>query len=529
MGATEEITRGQFLKIMTATAVTISLGIPEAVRSGGNESMRKPNILFIMTDQQRADCVGCYGNPIIRTPNLDGIAREGVRFVNAYSSTPTCTPARAAILTGLSPWHHGMLGYGKVAERYPFELPRAMADAGYYTFAIGKLHYHPQRNYHGFHGALLDESGRVESPGFISDYRQWFKKNAPDLDPDATGIGWNSYLSSPYALPEELHPTRWTGDRAVEFIENYDRDQPFFLKVSFARPHSPYDPPKRFWDMYDEDKIPPPHMGDWARKYASIDDPKDLNLWHGDLGIEQVRRSRRGYYGNVTFIDEQIGRILKALESRGFVDSTFILFTSDHGDMLGDHHLWRKSYAYEGSAHIPMIIRWPEKLVPQAQRGITLSNPVELRDILPTFLDAAGARIPKQIDGKSLLTLMRNAGSKWRGWIDLEHATCYAKENVWTGLTDGCWKYIYHAYQGAEQLFDLRNDPWELHDLSKDSSYSSTLKLWRERMIEHLSERGEPFVRNGELAIRREPMVYGPLYPTGEIRTNEQNKIDPLL
>lgn len=475
--------------------------------------VRRPNILFIMTDQHRADCLGCSGNPVIRTPNIDRIAKEGVRFSHAYSSTPTCTPARAAILTGLSPWHHGMIGYGRVAERYPFELPRALAEAGYYTFAIGKLHYYPQRNYHGFHGALLDESGRVETPGFVSDYRKWFKEVAPNLDPDATGIGWNSYQAAPYALPEELHPTRWIGDRAVEFIDSYDRSEPFFLKVSFERPHSPYDPPRRFWNMYDEDEMPAPYVGEWAKRYAAVEDPNDFNLWHGDLGIKQVRRSRRGYYGSVTFVDEQVGRILKALEKRKLLDNTLILFTSDHGDMLGDHHLWRKSYAYEGSVHISMLMRWPDSLAPGARRGVVLEQPVELRDILPTFLDAAGLQIPDHLDGRSMLRLVRGDSSGWREWIDIEHATCYARENVWTGLTDGRWKYIFHAYEGREQLFDLRNDPGELHDLANDPSCSRALRAWRDRMIEHLSERGDGFVRDGRLVVRRERMIYGPLYP----------------
>jgi len=135
----------------------------------------KPNILLIMTDQQRWDSLRCAQNSIIHTPNLDSIAENGVRFRNAYSCTPTCTPARTALLTGLSPWHHGMLGYGRVAKNYPVELPQALRDAGYYTFGIGKMHWFPQRSLHGFHGTLLDESGRVETEGFISDYRQWFK------------------------------------------------------------------------------------------------------------------------------------------------------------------------------------------------------------------------------------------------------------------------------------------------------------------------------------------------------------------
>ena len=253
--------------------------------------------------------------------------RPGRRFRRAYSSVPSCTPARATILTGLSPWHHGMLGYGAVARRYPREMPQLLRDAGYYTLGIGKMHYAPQRDMHGFLKTILDESGRSESPGFVSDYRQWFKSAAPGLNPDATGIGWNDHRAKPYALPEELHPTRWTGDEVVKFLSNYDGPAPFFLKVSFARPHSPYDPPLRWWNRYAEAALPPAVVGDWAERHARRGKPYPNDLWQGDLGPEKVRAARQGYYGSVSFVDEQIGRILAVLEQRGWLEHTLILFT----------------------------------------------------------------------------------------------------------------------------------------------------------------------------------------------------------
>ncbi len=364
----------------------------------------RPNILFLMADQFRADCLGADGNRVVHTPNLDRIAREGARFRCAYSSMPTCTPARSGLLTGLAPWNHGMLRMIHMAEQYPFEKPRAMREAGYYTIGIGKMHYHPQRNTHGYHQVLLDESGRVELPAFRSDYRAWFWSEAPDANPDATGIGWNDYAARPYVLPERLHPTTWTGDTAVRFLSNYRRPEPFFLKVSFARPHSPYDPPERFWKRYADADLPAARAGAWAAKYA----PKSAevsDLWHGDLGREQVRRSRQGYYGSVTFVDEQIGRVLEALDKRGWLDQTLIVFTADHGDMTGDHNLWRKSYPYQQSARIPMLVRWPTGLLP-AERGQTRTETVELRDILPTFLDAAGQSPREGLDGRSMLPLL---------------------------------------------------------------------------------------------------------------------------
>ena len=174
--------------LLRNSAMAPAAFLPQAARRTS-----RPNILLLMADQWRADCLGAAGNRAIHTPNLDQLAAGGVRFTNAYSSTPTCTPARAALLTGLAPWNHGMLRYAEVGSRYPLEMPRALRDAGYYTAAIGKLHYHPQRNLHGYHQALLDESGRIESTDFRSDYRSWFWSQAPNLDPDATGLGWNDF------------------------------------------------------------------------------------------------------------------------------------------------------------------------------------------------------------------------------------------------------------------------------------------------------------------------------------------------
>jgi arylsulfatase len=495
--------------------------IPAAAASelgSGQTAEKKTNILFLMADQFRGDCLGADGNRAIHTPHLDRLAVEGARFRCAYSSTPSCTPARAAILTGLSPWHHGMLGYGRVARQYPRELPRMLADAGYYGVGIGKMHFSPQRNTHSYQKTILDEEGRVGSPGFVSDYHQWFKSVAPDLNPDATGIGWNDHRARPYVLPENLHPTRWTADEAVQFIEQYDRKEPFLLKVSFARPHSPYDVPPRWWKQYDGVDLPPAVHGKWDRRHAQRGRPHPDDLWQGDLGSEAVRAARQGYYGNVSFIDEQIGRILAALEKRGWLEDTLVLFTADHGDMLGDHNLWRKTYAYEPSARIPMIVRWPQGLT-AAQRGQVIDQPVELRDILPTFLDAAAVRYdPKWFDGRSMLQLVRGKGEPWRPWLDLEHSRCYAPENCWSALTDGRVKYIYYWTDGREQLFDLKSDPGETRDLAPLDEHRTLLETWRQRLIGHLAERGEQYVVDGKLAVRKKSILYSPNYPDRERR-----------
>jgi len=512
----EGIPRRDFIKntvIFTGGASMINpySMVNKVVTSGTNRNKTsKPHILLIMTDQHRGDSLGCV-NTVVNSPNIDSIAKDGVRFVNAYTASASCTPARAGLLTGLTPWHHGMLGYGRIAEKYKYEMPRMLREAGYYTFGIGKMHWFPQKTLHGFHGTLVDESGRVESPDFISDYRKWFKKQAPGVDPDATGIGWNEHRAGTYVLAEDLHQTYWAGQTAVDFINNYDKEKPMFLKVSFARPHSPYDPPKRFLDMYKDADIPAPVIGDWAEEFASF--PETKNAAFGDFGVEHAKKSRKHYYASISFIDEQVGHILDALKARGMYDNALIMFTSDHGDMLGDHHHWRKTYAYQGSSNIPMLMKWPDSIKTEISRGSVLNNPVELRDFLPTFLDMAETPVPGDIDGANLLNLVRNESAPWREYIDMEHATCYRKENYWCALTDGKLKYIYFFYDGREQLFNLEKDPGELHNLSENKAWSSEMKKWRNRMIAHLSERGEGFVKGGKLQIRKETMLYSPNYP----------------
>jgi arylsulfatase A-like enzyme len=504
-----DLTRRRFFVASAAAAA------PQA-----RSSRTRPNVLFLMTDQQRGDCLGADGNGAIRTPNLDRIAAEGVRFANAYSSTPTCTPARTALLTGLSPWHHGMLGMTRMADRYPLEKPRALREAGYYTCAIGKNHFAPWRNGHGYEQMMLDEhcacgrGGPRDSNEERTDYEAWFWSEAPNLNPHATGLGWNDYTGKPFVLPERLHATTWTGQTAVNFIESYQRSEPFFLKVSFIRPHSPYDPPARFVKMYEDAELPRALAGKWAARHEARNSDRD-DIWRGKLAEPEIRRSRQAYYGCVTHVDEQIGRILDALEKRGWLDETLIVFTSDHGDMTGDQNLWRKSYAYEPSARIPMLMRWPTGLI-SARRGQTMTQPVELRDILPTFLEAAGTEPTRAIDGRSMLSLVKTGGAGWREFIDLEHNICYSPDNHWNALTDGRWKYIFHAKDGEEQMFDLQKDPHELNDLAGDAEHAQELRRWRNRLIAHFEERGEPFLKSGKLGLRPEGMMTSPLFPRRE-------------
>lgn len=514
--------RRSFIK----SSVAMGLGITAASQESGQaapanpplsrpDHVKKPHIIFIMTDQHRGDALGCMGNPAVISPNIDSLAQEGSLFVCGYSSAPSSTPARAGLLTGMSPWKHGMLGYGKVAEKYTYEMPQILRNLGYYTFGIGKMHWFPQKALHGFHATLVDESGRSETPDFISDYREWFQLQAPGKNPDLTGIGWNDHQAGIYKLDERLHPTTWTGQTASELIRNYDDEKPLFLKVSFARPHSPYDPPQRYLDLYKDKDMPEPAVGDWCNQYAErLDaDKADPTAAFGNFGNEYAKSSRRHYYANITFIDDQVGQIIATLKEKGMYDNAIICFTADHGDMLGDHYHWRKTYPYEGSVHIPYIVKWPVSIQKSASQSSFIEQPVELRDFLPTFIDLAGGTVPPDMDGKSLLPLVQGNTSGWRKYIDLEHATCYSEDNYWCALTDGKTKYIWNLHTGKEQLFDLRTDALEKHDCSADASHASLLREWREAMTKHLAERGETFVKNGRLVARTSTLLYSPNYP----------------
>ena len=478
---------------------------------------KPPHVILLMTDQQRFDAMGCAGNSAVISPNLDRLAQDGNLFSYGYSSTPSSTPARAGLVTGMSPWQHGLLGYGNESEHYEHEFPSEMKKLGYSAIGVGKMHWYPQWNKRGFDVLLSEESGRAYTPDYMSDYRKWFNQHAFGLNPDSTGLGWNAHGASLYKLPEELHPTTWTGQTAVDIIRNYQSDKPLYLKVSFARPHSPYDPPKRVYDKYaNAPEAPAPVIGDWVpeawRKEAVP--AANPNAAVGNFGDEYAKNSRRHYYASVTFVDEQIGMIIDELKKKGIYDNAIIFFVSDHGDMLGDHHMWRKTYAYEGSTHIPFIVKLPKNMKSCYKPGEVITDKVvELRDILPTAIAVANGKQPECMDGKSMLPLFEKKDAAWRKYLDMEHSHCYFADDSWCALTDGNMKYVYFYNKGEEQFFDLKKDPYEAKNLTESKKYRKQLAAFREAMVEHLSVRGEQWVKDGKLQVIKKATLYGKNFP----------------
>ena len=461
----------------------------------------QPNILFIHVDQWRADALGFAGNTPAETPHLDRLFAEGIAFSQAYAACPTCIPSRASLHTGLTPRSHGRVGYQDgVPWTYEVTLAGLLARGGYHTQAVGKMHVYPPRNLIGFHNVVLHdgylhhERRPTQDVTLVDDYLPWLRAaHGPAADYTDTGIGCNGYVTRPWIYDEMLHPTAWVTTQSVDFLRRRDPTKPFFLYASYHRPHPPLDPPEAYVRMYEQVELPPPVAGDWDADYPmplrGVDSPTPFDPVQRD-------RARRAYYAQITFIDHQINRLIHALHAHGVLDNTAILFCSDHGEMLYDHGLLAKALPYDASARVPFLLRLPRSI--GGLQHATVDAPIEMRDVLPTLCEVAGIAVPETIEGRSVLPFCRGETPAWRDYIHGEH-TAGQYSNQW--LTDGVWKYIWYSQLGAEQLFNLGDDPKETHDLAP--AHPDIVRQWRRHLIEELTGREEGYVRNGSLVVGR--------------------------
>lgn len=475
--------------------------------------MKQPNIILIMTDQLRGDSLGCMGHPDVKTPYIDTLASRGALFENAYSACPTCIPARAALHTGMSQEHHGRVGYEDGVDwRYAHTLAGELSKAGYYTKCVGKMHVHPLRNMTGFHHIQLHDGylhyrRRTDAPYYESqrvadDYMYWLK-SVKGIDADITdsGLECNSWVTRPWPYEESAHPTNWVTSGCIDFLRQRDRQKPFFLMASYLRPHPPFDAPQPYFDMYKDKALKPPVIGDWADEEALKAKGRIFDSATGPLDEDLIRQAQAGYYACITHLDHQIGRLIQALIDDNVYEDAIILFTSDHGEMLCDHHLFRKALPYEGSSHIPMILSAPESVL-KTTWGSRLKPVVELRDVMPTLLDAAGAAIPDSVDGKSLLPLIKGKEGTVREYLHGEHAFG-SKSNQWIVTEHD--KYIWFSQSGEEQYFDLDADPYECRNLAGAMEYGPRINELRHILIEMLQGREEGYVKDGQLIPGRKP------------------------
>ncbi len=462
----------------------------------------RPNVLLLLADQWRGDCLGVDGHPDVRTPFLDTLAGDGVRFDRAYSAVPSCIAARAAILTGMSQRRHGRVGYRDLTRwDYAETLPGCFTRAGYQTHCAGKMHVHPPRARLGFesvdlHDGFLQCYQSNETPYYqhqnVADDYCHFLQGLGHKAIGDSGLECNGWPARPWPYDEALHPTRWTADRAIDFLRRRDRDCPFFLTVSFVRPHPPLDAPEAYWTPYRSMNLRPPKTGgDWEA-------PPGATRFDGLFGFpdaEYAKQAQQGYYACVTQVDHQIGRILKALEADGVRGDTVVLFAGDHGELLGDHNLFRKAMPYEGSARVPMLLAGPG--VP---KGRVVSEVMELRDIMPTLLNLCGVAIPDGVDGQSAVPLF-DGGADWRAALHGEHAFGALSNHYVVTKKD---KFIWYSQSGREQYFDLERDPDETHDAIGDESASARVEALRARLIEELLGREEGYTDGRRLITGRE-------------------------
>lgn len=461
----------------------------------------QPNILLIMTDEMRGDCIGAAGHPDVKTPYLDTLMSQGIYYPNAYTACPSCVPARAALHTGLKQENHGFVGYqDRVDWDYDVTLAGELAKAGYYTQCVGKMHVHPLRNLVGFHNIELHDGYlheyRYRSGAYCDnqlqadDYFYWLKKEKGiDADVTDTGLDCNSWAARPWIYEEKYHPTNWVTDRSIDFLRRRDPRKPFFLMTSYVRPHAPYDAPQVYFDMYQNKNLRPPVMDDWADFNELEEKGRIFNNSTGPIDPELIREQQVGYYACITHIDHQIGRLIQSLIEYEIYDDTIIIFTSDHGELLSDHALCRKSRPYQGSIHIPMIIKGVGN--PHSVNN----NIVELRDIMATALDIAGAKIPENIDGISMLQ-----EDNGRTYLHGEHEAGKFSNQFIVTKTE---KYIWYSQTGKEEYFNLEADPNELHNAFLDEEYQENIAALRGILINELKDREEGFVDDGRLIVGR--------------------------
>lgn len=450
----------------------------------------KPNVLLICTDHWSAPLLGVAGHPAIQTPTLDTLARSGVRYTNAYSACPVCIPARRSLMTGTSPRTHGDRVY---RDRLPMPsvptLAQTFRGAGYQAYAVGKLHVYPQRDRIGFDDVILDEEGRTQF-GVVDDYETFLGEEGYAGRQFEHGMGNNEYVWRPWHLPEDTHVTNWAARQMCRTIKRRDPTRPAFWYLSFRHPHPPLVPLRAYVDLYRDVEIDMPFVGEWARDPAAV--PYALQANSAAFGLEraaQVEGARRAVYALCTHIDHQLRVVIGTLREEGLLDNTMILFTADHGDMLGNHGVWQKRLFYEHAAGIPMLLVGVEGDRRVGHHRVD-ERLVALQDVMPTLLDLAGLEVPESVEGLSMV------GERRREGLYGEIGEGVAATRM---VHDGRHKLIYYPTGNRRQLFDLAEDPWELRDVAVSGEYATTLARLTERLTAELYGGDEQWVQDGHL------------------------------
>lgn len=465
----------------------------------------QPNILLIQVDQLAASFLPAYGNAVARTPHLDSLAEQSVVFESAYTNFALCAPSRFSMLAGRLASEIGAFDNGAEFASSTPTFAHYLRAAGYHTSLIGKMHFVGPDQLHGFDERLTTDI-YPSSFGWTGDWTQVREEHSNDSR--------SFELAGPYLRTVQMDYDDEVAHRTrrklydVARREALDGDQPWLITASFTHPHDPYQCRPEYWDRYRSVDIDLPVVERIAEADA---DPYSLRL-RTQYGLsdfepteEQIRRARHGYYGSISYIDDLVGQLLATLSETGLADNTVVVFTTDHGDMMGERGLWYKKSFFEGASRIPLLVSWPKRFLPKR-----VTDNVSLVDLLPTFCELGGkqalAESADRLDGRSLATLMDD-GSDERlddivyGENLAEGATApilMVKRGSLKLITSGC---------DPEQLFDLETDPHELHNLAADPGYLSaatelrtlTADRWDIEVLNsevHASQRRRQFLRS---------------------------------
>jgi len=450
------------------------------------ETQRTPNIVFIITDQQRYDTIGAAGFSYMQTPNLDRLAREGVLFTHMFVNSPSCTPSRASLFSGLYPHTNGVL---RNDEPWTHTWVEFLAQRGYRCVNIGKMHTSPFEKAFGFHERHVVENkdrATARLPFFLDQWDKALWARGFEKPSRVTYARRDDYGSSlgafTWTLPPELHSDNFVADLALMWLERYRGSEPFFLQIGFPGPHPPYDPTQEYLDRYANSDLPAPILDDQdvesqpsalkklRQQHLAVDHDAIVHL--PKPNAEQLRRQRQHYFANVSMIDARIGDVIAALEKRGVLQDTILVFTSDHGDSLNDHGHSQKWTMYEPSVRVPGIIWGPGHAV--APRVV--DDLVSLIDVGPTMMDLAGAAVPNWMEGRSLLPYLNGTPVEPRPYVFSEHAgdRILSGTTFMTMIRTPRWKLVHFADSEEGQLFDLQEDPRETRNLWARSDLNET-------------------------------------------------------
>lgn len=443
----------------------------------------QPNIIFIITDQQRYDTIQALGYPYMETPHLDRLVQEGTTFSNAFITAPSCAPSRASLFTGLYPHSNGVYKNDDAWSKSWVEL---LASEGYHCVNVGKMHTSPYTTPAGFHERYVVENKDRQHPNLPFFFDEWDKAlrarnmNKPGRETYREREDYRDSLGVfDWELPEDLHPDVFVGNMAKWWIKDRPKvKKPVFLQIGFPGPHPPFDSLTRYTERYLDKTLPLPNVTQeeidsqpaalkaLRKQHMEVDHDAVVHLEHATR--EQQHRQRATYYANVTMIDEQVGEIMEALEQAGYLENSIIIFTSDHGESLGDHGHSQKWNMYDAVTKVPMIV-WGPGQVKQNRKENGL---VQLMDIGATVLELAGVDVPQEMEARSLVPALQGEAMEERRYVFAEHSRDPILDGTefMTMIRDHEWKLVHFSDDSNGQLFDLRQDPEELKNLWDDPS-----------------------------------------------------------